>query len=236
MSEYSKKLYIRKSGITQSISLYTTIAEVGMPCLCLRDGSTSLFAKIGKVGSHGGTDLRVRKDGNIYQVLSFVGGYMDINKAYSLTNNSESNIAPSYTYTFAVPSAATIGTFTSGLHAEILNNGSPANEVENAHCGWNIADVTISWRINNIEVAKDYTDAYSRRFNGAAVTYEDFSVWDSVHRWDVYGWYLNQNISRTFSFKQNSVVTAVVTLNHSFIDQGFTITVTCSATIKGETF
>lgn len=70
MSEYSKKLHIRKSGSVQDINLYTTTSDISSgQYLRLRDGSTLLYAALGSTTDSSASSLRVRKSGTIYAVL-----------------------------------------------------------------------------------------------------------------------------------------------------------------------
>lgn len=68
MSLYSKKLHYRKNGATTDINLYTASSDVSSPALCLRDGSTILYAKL----ASSGTDLCVRKNGTVYHVQNYI--------------------------------------------------------------------------------------------------------------------------------------------------------------------
>jgi len=70
MALHTKKLYYRRGGTTYSIDLYTTTAEVGSEYVALRDGSTTVYAKIDAVGSANESHLRIRKSGVTKSVLS----------------------------------------------------------------------------------------------------------------------------------------------------------------------
>lgn len=70
MSEYSKKLHIRKSGSVQDINLYTTTSDISSgQYFRLRDGSTLLYAALGSTTDPSASSLRVRKSGTIYAAL-----------------------------------------------------------------------------------------------------------------------------------------------------------------------
>lgn len=70
MSEYSKKLHIRKSGSVQDINLYTATSDiVSGQYIRLRDGSTLLYAALGSTTDSLASSLRVRKGGTVYGVL-----------------------------------------------------------------------------------------------------------------------------------------------------------------------
>lgn len=70
MSQYSKKLHVRKSGSVQNINLYTTTSDISSgQYLQLRDGSTLLYAALGSTTDSSASSLRVRKSGTIYAVL-----------------------------------------------------------------------------------------------------------------------------------------------------------------------
>lgn len=70
MSEYSKRLHIRKDGTVQDINLYTTTSDISSgQYLRLRDGSTLLYAALGSTTDSSASSLRVRKSGTIYAVL-----------------------------------------------------------------------------------------------------------------------------------------------------------------------
>ena len=70
MALHTKKLYYRRGGTTYSIDLYTTTAEVGAEYISLRDGSTTVYAKIDAVGSANESFLRVRKSGISKSIIS----------------------------------------------------------------------------------------------------------------------------------------------------------------------
>ena len=70
MSEYSKKLHVRKSRSVQDINLYTNTSDISSgQYLRLRDGSTLLYAALGSTTDSSASSLRVRKSGTIYAVL-----------------------------------------------------------------------------------------------------------------------------------------------------------------------
>lgn len=70
MSQYSKKLHVRKSGSVQDINLYTATSDISSgQYLRLRDGSTLLYAALGSTTDSSASSLRVRKSGTIYAVL-----------------------------------------------------------------------------------------------------------------------------------------------------------------------
>ena len=70
MSEYSKKLHVRKSGSIQDINLYTTTSDISSgQYFRLRDGSTLLYAALGSTTDPSASSLRVRKSGAIYAAL-----------------------------------------------------------------------------------------------------------------------------------------------------------------------
>lgn len=70
MSQYSKKLHVRKSGSVQDINLYTNTSDISSgQYLRLRDGSTLLYAALGSTTDSSASSLRVRKSGTIYAVL-----------------------------------------------------------------------------------------------------------------------------------------------------------------------
>ena len=70
MSQYSKKLHVRKSGSVQDIDLYTNTSDISSgQYLRLRDGSTLLYAALGSTTDSSASSLRVRKSGTIYAVL-----------------------------------------------------------------------------------------------------------------------------------------------------------------------
>ena len=68
MGEYSKKLYVLRNGVTTGIKLYTDKSEVGEHALCLKDGNTTLYAKVGDTGDANASPLRVNIGGMTYAV------------------------------------------------------------------------------------------------------------------------------------------------------------------------
>ena len=69
MSEYSKKLHIRKDGTVDDIVLYTDTSEFSGGALALRDGSNIIYAALGSTTDSEASRLRVRKNGTAYAVL-----------------------------------------------------------------------------------------------------------------------------------------------------------------------
>jgi hypothetical protein len=63
MALHTKKLNYRRGGTTYYVNLYTTAAEVGASYVQLRDGSTTVYAKLSTVGSLDESHLRIRKSG-----------------------------------------------------------------------------------------------------------------------------------------------------------------------------
>ncbi|XER08880.1 hypothetical protein SRRS_44970 [Sporomusa rhizae] len=70
MTLHSKKLHIRKTGVVTDINLYTTIGEAGNSALAVKDGRTTVYAKLGLPTDSLASPLRVRKSGNTYAVLT----------------------------------------------------------------------------------------------------------------------------------------------------------------------
>lgn len=86
MALHTKKLYYRRGGTTYSIDLYTTTAEVGSEYVALRDGSTTVYAKIDAVGSANESHLRVRKSGATKSLLSTVTSALSLSPTTINTN------------------------------------------------------------------------------------------------------------------------------------------------------
>lgn len=74
MSAYSKKLHIKKGSSQQDIILYTTTGEVGSNRLCLKDGSTTVYAKLVSTSDSNASWLHVKKGNTTYCVAKKVGG------------------------------------------------------------------------------------------------------------------------------------------------------------------
>src|SRR5574344_1222969 len=66
MSEYSKKLHIKYNNIQTDIKLYTTTSEVGNNYISLYDGIYNTYAKLDTAS---GTNLHIKKNGTIYNVI-----------------------------------------------------------------------------------------------------------------------------------------------------------------------
>ncbi|MCM0759461.1 hypothetical protein M7775_12910 [Sporomusa sphaeroides DSM 2875] len=86
MSEYSKKLYIRKNGVTTDVKLYTDKTEVGSPYLSLQDGNTTVYAKLGATTDNNASILRVRKSGITYAVLTQAARNVTVSYRTTLRN------------------------------------------------------------------------------------------------------------------------------------------------------
>lgn len=70
MTEYSKKLHIRKDGTIQDISLYTDVADISTnDKLTIVDGNTKVYAAIAETTKQEASSLRIRKNNTIYAVL-----------------------------------------------------------------------------------------------------------------------------------------------------------------------
>lgn len=93
MAEYAKKLHIRKSSVVTDIKLYSTTGEVGSNYLTLKDGSNVIYAKADAIGSANASDLRIRKGGNVYAILTQATAV-----PYSKTDYTTAG-----TFTFTVP-------------------------------------------------------------------------------------------------------------------------------------
>lgn len=98
MSEYSKKLHIRKSDSVQDISLYTATSDiVSGQYIRLRDGSTLLYAALGSTTDSLASSLRIRKGDTVYAVLK--SGYPTGSVTYKCNSPKE---AASYTINLPV--------------------------------------------------------------------------------------------------------------------------------------
>jgi hypothetical protein len=75
MALHSKKLYYRRSGVTYPIDLGTTTADVGPDYISLRDGSTTVYAKLGDITDGSASYLRLRKAGVTKAILSKLIGW-----------------------------------------------------------------------------------------------------------------------------------------------------------------
>ena len=75
MALHSKKLYYRRSGVTYPIDLGTTTADVGPDYISLRDGSTTVYAKLGDITDGSASYLRLRKAGVTKAILSKLMGW-----------------------------------------------------------------------------------------------------------------------------------------------------------------
>ncbi len=70
MALYSKQLHVRKAGVVIDINLYTTLSEAGNSALAIKDGETTVYAKLGATTDALTSPLRVRKNGEIRAVLT----------------------------------------------------------------------------------------------------------------------------------------------------------------------
>ena len=75
MALHSKKLYYRRGGITYPIDLGTTTADVGPDYISLRDGNTTVYAKLGDITDGSASYLRLRKAGVTKAILSKLIGW-----------------------------------------------------------------------------------------------------------------------------------------------------------------
>ncbi len=93
---YSKQLHIRKAGVVSDINLYTTLNETGNSALAIKDGETTVYAKLGATTDALTSPLRVRKNGETRAVLTQAKPtYTEV--AYTTPG----------TYTFTVPIGVT---------------------------------------------------------------------------------------------------------------------------------
>ena len=70
MALHSKKLRYKRGGTEYTVDLYTTTAEVGSEYFAVRDGVTTVYAKIAPTGTANESYLRVRKSGVTKSILS----------------------------------------------------------------------------------------------------------------------------------------------------------------------
>ena len=70
MALYNKQLHVRKDGVVTNINLYTSVSEAGNSALAVKDGSATVYAKLGVPTDSLASPLRVRKNGETYAVLS----------------------------------------------------------------------------------------------------------------------------------------------------------------------
>lgn len=78
MSEYSKKLHIRKDGTVDDITLYTDTSGFSGGALTLRDGSNIVYAALGSTTDSEASRLRVRKSGTAYAVLKTTFSHKEV--------------------------------------------------------------------------------------------------------------------------------------------------------------
>ena len=104
MSEYSKRLHVRKRGTEETIKLYTTTTEVGgSPYLAVRDGTTVAYVKLGTTSDSKASSLRVRKNGTVHAILrnaAIVPGSQSF-------EGSRGKFLCDETFTFIVPAGVT---------------------------------------------------------------------------------------------------------------------------------
>lgn len=78
MSEYSKKLHIRKNGTVDDITLYTDTSGFSGGALTLRDGSSIVYAALGSTTDSEASRLRVRKNGTVYAALKTTFSHKEV--------------------------------------------------------------------------------------------------------------------------------------------------------------
>ena len=61
MALHTKQLHYRREGVTYSIDLYTTTAEVGTDYISIHDGSTTVYAALGDATDAAASYLRIQK-------------------------------------------------------------------------------------------------------------------------------------------------------------------------------
>lgn len=70
MSEYSKKLHIRKNGSIENITLYTSRSDLtSSNALSIRDNGTIVYAPLGTSSDGETSHLHIRKNGTVFSVL-----------------------------------------------------------------------------------------------------------------------------------------------------------------------
>lgn len=70
MAEHTKKLKYRQSGTTYEVNLYTDSADVGTDALGLRDGTTTVYAKLGDPTDPDASHVRVRSSSTTKAILT----------------------------------------------------------------------------------------------------------------------------------------------------------------------
>lgn len=106
MSEYSKKLHIRKDGTVDDITLYTDTSGFSGGALTLRDGSNIVYAALGSTTDSEASRLRVRKSGTAYAVLKTTFSHKEVRVSKKQWGNRrDPDIREDYTVT--IPPQAT---------------------------------------------------------------------------------------------------------------------------------
>ncbi len=133
MAPYSKKLHVQKAGAVTDINLYTTLNETGNSALAIKDGETTVYAKLGAATDALASPLRVRKNGGTHAVLKTavkpgitplfaftMGEYIDYNLTVAALHGDRTLSSDTYSYKTNVVTPATSGYryVVSFLHAD----------------------------------------------------------------------------------------------------------------------
>lgn len=93
MSEYTKKLHIRKNGDVENITLYTDTSDISDGnMLTLKDGDTNVYAALGEITDSRASSLRVKRGGVTYSVLkNTIATFTDV--TFTVKNDGNTTIS-----------------------------------------------------------------------------------------------------------------------------------------------
>lgn len=88
MALYAKKLRYYRNGVEYITNLYTTAAEVGTEYISFRDGTTTVYARLGDTTNSEASHLRVQKGGATRAVIKSAAGWRPMNNGMDSTVNA----------------------------------------------------------------------------------------------------------------------------------------------------
>lgn len=172
MALATEKLYYRRSGITYSINLYTSITDVGSEYTVLKHANGLRYAKIGLTSDTNASHLRVQKGGSTKAILTVADSYVEVG-VWSLLGN--------------VPIPSTYSTnylsFTGNFdYDRVFSSSSPYNlRIQYNGGGAQGASAMVSYTIDGENFVRSASSGYSyhRLSTGSHTITLSAKLWDN---------------------------------------------------------
>jgi hypothetical protein len=152
MALATEKLYYRRSGITYSINLYTSITDVGSEYTVLKHANGLRYAKIGLTSDTNASHLRVQKGGSTKAILTVANSYVEVGVWSILGSLSQpstySTISQEFTRNFD--------------YDRVFSSSSPYNlRIQYSGGGAQGTNVSVTYLIDGESFVKKANSAYS---------------------------------------------------------------------------